>query len=101
MVFGDHVLGMLTRESLMRALAQGGGNTPVRDVMIRDVAAVDSHDMLEQALATMRAAKCRSMPVLHDGSLVGVLTLDHVGDLLTIQTALRQAQRTARIAQHK
>ena len=99
-VFGDHVLGMLTRESLMRALAQGGGDTPVRDVMIRDVAAVDSHEMLEQALATMRAAKCRSMPVLHDGSLVGLLTLDHVGDLLTIQTALRQAQRTARLAPH-
>jgi len=99
-VFGDHVLGMLTRESLMRALAQGGGDTPVRDVMIRDVAAADSHEMLEQALATMRAAKCRSMPVLHDGSLVGLLTMDHVGDLLTIQTALRQAQRTARLAPH-
>ena len=29
-VFGDNVLGMLTREDLMRALAQGGIETPVR-----------------------------------------------------------------------
>jgi CBS domain-containing protein len=54
--------------------------------------------MLEKALATMRAAKCHSVPVLHDGRLVGLLTMDHVGELLMIQTALRQAQRTAKLA---
>ena len=36
--------------------------------------------------------------VLHDGSLVGLLTMDHVGELLTVQTALRKAQRTPRLA---
>ena len=70
-VFGDHVLGMLTREDLMRALARGGMDTPVRDAMNRDFVTVDSHEMLEKALATMRAAKCRSVPVLHDGSAGG------------------------------
>ena len=94
-VFGDRVLGMLTRENLMRALAQRGVETPVRAAMNRDVVTVDSHEMLEKALATMCAAKCRSVPVLHDGMLVGLLTMDHVGELLTIHTALRQAQRTA------
>ena len=99
-VFGDHVLGMLTREDLMRGLTRGGKETHVRDVMNRDTVTVDSHEMLEKALTTMREAKCRSLPVLHDGALVGLLTLDHVGELLTIQTALRQAQRTAKLATH-
>lgn len=97
-VFGDHVLGMLTREDLMRALAQKGTDTHVRDAMNREIVTVDSHDMLEKALATLRTAKWRSAPVLHDGTLVGLLTMDHVGELLTIQTALRQAQRTAKLA---
>ncbi len=97
-VFGDHVLGMLPRESLMRALARGGIDTPVRAAMNRDFVTVDSHEMLEKALATMRAAKCRSVPVLHEGTLVGLLTMDHVGELLMIHTALRQAQRTAKLA---
>ena len=97
-VFGDRVLGMLTREALMRALAQGGIDTPVRAAMNRDSVVADSHDMLEKALATMRAAKCRSMPVIHDGMLVGLLTMDLVGELLMIQTALRQAQGTAKLA---
>ena len=97
-VFGDHVLGMLTRESLTRAIAQGRMQSPVRDAMNRDFVSVDSHEMLESALATMRAAKCRSMPVVHEGRLVGLLTLDHVGELLTIKSALRQAEGTARLA---
>jgi CBS domain-containing protein len=88
---------MLTREDLMRKIAQGGVDTLVREAMNRDFVTVDSHEMLESALATMRAAKCRSVPVLHDGQLVGLLTMDHVGELLMIQTALRQSQRTTRL----
>jgi Zn-dependent protease/predicted transcriptional regulator len=99
-VFGDRVLGMLTRAHLMRVLAQGGIETPVRAAMNREFITTDSHEMLEKALAAMREAKCRSIPVLHDDKLVGLLTMDHVGELLTIQTALRQAQRTAKLASH-
>ena len=69
--------------------------------MNRDFVTADSHEMLEKALATMRDAKCRSLPVLHDGKLVGLLTMDHVGEMLMIQTALRQAQRTAKLAPRK
>jgi Zn-dependent protease/predicted transcriptional regulator len=97
-VFGDHVLGMLMREDLTRAIAQGRIGNHVRDAMKRDFGTVDSHEMLESALAAMRAAKSRSMPVVHEGKLVGLLTLDHVGDLLSLQTARLQAQRSARIA---
>ena len=86
-VFGDHVLGMLTRENLARALAQGGTDRHVRDAMNREFPIADSHEMLDQALATMRGAKCRSMPVIHDGALVGLLTMDHIGELLMLRSA--------------
>jgi Zn-dependent protease/predicted transcriptional regulator len=97
-VFGDHVLGVLTREALVRTLAQGGMNGRVRDAMSREVATIDSHDMLEKALATMRTSGARALPVVHDGQLVGMLTMDHVGEMLVIQSALRQAQWKARLA---
>jgi len=94
-VFGDHVLGVLTREDLLRTLAQEGSNVPVRDAMRRDVPAVDSHDMLEKAVATLRGSNCRSIPVQHNGRLVGMLTLENVGEFIMIQSALRQADRAA------
>jgi CBS domain-containing protein len=92
-VFGDHLLGILTRENLVRAVAQGGTNAHVRDAMNREMVTVDSHDMLEKALATLRDCKCRSLPVLHDGQLVGLLTMDNVGEFLMVQAALRQSRR--------
>jgi CBS domain-containing protein len=92
-VFGDHVLGVLTRESLLRTLAERGSNVLVRDAMNRDFLTADSHDMLEKALALFQGRKCRSLPVVHGGQLVGMLTMDNVGEFLTIQAALRRARR--------
>ena len=95
-VFGDHVLGMLTREDMTRSLAQTGPETRVRDSMRRDIATVDSRQKLEQALVIIRECNCRSLPVTHDGRLVGLLTLDNVGEFLSIHSALRQADRKSR-----
>jgi Zn-dependent protease/CBS domain-containing protein len=91
-VFGDHVLGILTREDLIKAIARQGTGAPVRDAMRRDVESVDSHDMLERAVATLRSSNSRSIPVLHNGRLVGMLTTDNVGEFVMIQSALRHAQ---------
>ena len=91
-VFGDHVLGVLTREDVLRTIAQQGSNVHVREAMNREFKPVDSHDMLESALAVLHGCKCRSLPVIHDGQLVGMLTTDNVGEFLMIQSALRRAR---------
>jgi Zn-dependent protease/predicted transcriptional regulator len=94
-VFGSHVLGVLTREDLTRAIAQGGTGKPVREAMRRDFQALDSHDMLEQAVQVLQRCGCRSLPVEHDGELVGMLTLENVGEFMMIRSAMRQAQQAA------
>ena len=91
-VFGDRVLGILTREDLLRTLAQHGATVPVREAMRRDVQSLDSHDMLETAVKALRARNCRSLPVEHNGRLVGMLTLDNVGEFIMIESALRRAR---------
>jgi Zn-dependent protease/CBS domain-containing protein len=97
-VFGTRVLGVLTREDLLRALARGGVDKPVRDAMRRDFEAVDSHDMLEQAVQVLKRCGCRSLPVEHNGELVGMLTLENVGEFMMIRSALRHAPQGARSA---
>ena len=94
-VFGNHVLGVLTRENLMRAIAQGGTGKPVRDAMQRDFEVVDSHDMLEPAVQVLQRCGCRSLPVQHEGQLVGMLTLENVGELMMIRSAMRKAEHVA------
>jgi Zn-dependent protease/predicted transcriptional regulator len=90
-VFGDHVLGVLTRDDMMRTLSQQGSAVKVREVMRRDFETADSHDMLEHALAVLHRTRFRSVPVEHDGHLVGMLDLHNVGEYMMVQSALRRA----------
>lgn len=81
-VFGDSVLGVVTREDLARVLAQLGPAARVRDAMRRDFEMADSQDTLEQALAALRSCGRRSLPVQHEGRLVGMLNAESVVRLL-------------------
>lgn len=97
-VFGTHLLGVLTREDLMRAIAQGGSGKFVRDAMRRDLETVDSHDMLEQAVQVLQRCGCRSLPVQHNGELVGMLALENVGEFMMVRSAMRRALQDKRAA---
>ena len=92
-VFGDHILGLVTRDALARTLAQGGPDARVRDAMRRDIPTANPHESLQQALALFREGNCRSLPVEYEGRLVGLLTLDSVQEFLSGQSALLQSLR--------
>ncbi|GIW80722.1 MAG: protease [Gemmatales bacterium] len=82
------VVGILTQGDLLAALARRGSDVPVAEVMQRDVHSADSHDMLENVLAELEHDKCHTLPVIHNGELVGLMTMDNVGEFLRIQAAL-------------
>jgi CBS domain-containing protein len=84
------VLGVLTRSDLLIALAQRGQETPVVEVMRREFQTVDSSEMLETAFTRMQTCECHSLPVVHRGQLVGLITMDNVGEFVAIQAALAQ-----------
>ncbi|MCC6491791.1 MAG: site-2 protease family protein [Pirellulales bacterium] len=80
--------GILTRSDLLRAVAAGGPQTRVGDVMQREFDVVDPADMLEVAFAQLQHCACPALPVLEHGELIGLLTSENVGEFLMIQSAL-------------
>ena len=84
----SRVIGVLTQGDLLVALAQRGSEISVVDVMQREVHKADSHDMLEHVLARLEECQCHTLPVMHAGELVGLVTMDNVGEFLRIQAAL-------------
>jgi Mg/Co/Ni transporter MgtE len=58
--------------------------------MQTDVKFADSHEMLEAVLARLEQLGLRTMPVTHNGQLVGLITLDNIGEFIMIQAALTQ-----------
>ncbi|HET8712902.1 MAG TPA: CBS domain-containing protein, partial [Gemmatimonadales bacterium] len=43
----------------------------------------------DRALAELRECRCQSLPIMADGRLAGVLTLENVGEYVMIDAALR------------
>lgn len=82
--------GVLTRNDLVAALQRGGSGQPVSSAMTRDDAFADATEPLESAVRRMRERGRSAMPVLEHGRLVGLLTLENVGDLLVVREAMRR-----------
>lgn len=89
------VAGVLTRADVLTALAQGRQQMRVGEVMRRDFQIVDSSEMLDRAASQLQSCECHTLPVMHGGELVGLLTMDNLGEFVMIQQALRAAGRPA------
>ncbi len=85
------VVGILSQAALISGLSKGGAEASVGSALQSEVASADSHEMLEAVLIRLAEAPCKTVAVTHDGALVGMLTLDNVGELLRIQEALEVA----------
>ena len=46
-------------------------------------------ELVEHAIARLGGSPCHTLPVLSNGQLSGVLTLDNVGEFVMIEAALR------------
>jgi len=87
-VDGGTVVGILGRNDLLGALAREGKAAHVDDVMQREFVALDPADMLEGAFRRLQECRCHTAPVVRDGRLVGLVTMDNLGEFLAIQAAL-------------
>ncbi len=88
---GAPAVGMLLRSDLMKALAGGDTARPIRDVVKTGCGVAHPMELLEPVFQRMQERGCSAMPVVDDaGAVVGMLTLENVGELAAIQAALRR-----------
>jgi len=93
------VVGILTSNKIMSSLADAEPNTHVESVMDRDVLQLDANTMMESALVELQSHESSLFPVLKAGRLVGILTMENLGEYVSIHSALeknRDARRDAR-----
>jgi Zn-dependent protease len=83
------VIGLLRRRTLIQALSDRSRDTPVREVASAECFTVDAEAMLDEALTRMQQANCSTVPVVRDDALVGLLTLENVGELMMVSSALK------------
>jgi predicted transcriptional regulator len=83
------VVGMLTREDMIRALTQYNESMFVSHVMRKEFQTIDSSQMLEGITQQMQEVGQNTVPVLNHGELVGLINLENIGEFLMVQNAVR------------
>jgi Zn-dependent protease len=90
-VADGRVVGILTRQDLLVALARHGPQVPVAEVMQSRFETAEATEMLDTAFRRLQGCECHTLPVLHRGALVGLLTMDNLGEFVAIREALEAA----------
>jgi CBS domain-containing protein len=90
---GDRLVGILTRQNLLTGLAESGQEGRVGDVMRRDYQTVDPSEMLETVATKLQTCDCHTLPVVREGRLLGMITMDNLGEFLMIRSALAAPRR--------
>jgi Zn-dependent protease len=95
---GGRLVGVLTRDALVRAASAQGLGARVRAAMTSQFQVVGERDLLDAAVTRLQECHCPVLPVLRDGTLVGLLTAENVGEFVMIRSALRRAGAAPRSA---
>lgn len=85
----NRLVGILVRSDLMQALAQGRADATVGELMRPHCFTVDDSEMLERTFQRMREADCPALPVVNNGQLVGLITMENIAEWMMIHSALK------------
>jgi CBS domain-containing protein len=91
------LVGIVGRAEVLRGAIDGGGAIPVSSVMVRSVPTVSESDSLDTALDRLQESGRRSLPVLRNGVLVGMLPVENVAYLLQVRERARAAATHGRL----
>jgi Zn-dependent protease/CBS domain-containing protein len=80
------VVGLLTRNDLVRGLAERGADARVHGVMRTNVTTAEPAEMLDRVMARIEGSTCKVVPVVHGGKLVGLVTPENVAELVMLRT---------------
>ncbi len=83
------VVGILTLQDLLSGLSSAGLDASVREFMRTDFQSATPREPLDRALSRLREGECPVMPVVDGERVVGLLTVENVGELVMIREAVR------------
>lgn len=84
------LVGVLTQAAMLQALTERGRGQTVASTMQRDFQQAEASEMIEPVFRRLQECQYRSVPVVDGGRLMGLVTMENVGEFLSIQAALRR-----------
>ena len=93
-LWGDRVMGILTRANILSGLQKDGQEQLVTAVMEREFQTAEPGEMLETVLQRLALARIKIMPVIENGKMIGLVSMENLGEYLMVQNALHRREVT-------
>ena len=87
------VVGMLLRSDMIATLATGGVHSTVERTMRRDFPVASPSEPVPSVFARLHEAEVATVPIVEEGRLVGVITLENMTEYMMIHAALDNAKK--------
>jgi len=89
-----HLIGIVGRAEIIRALRELGPTAPVSDVMVKDIPTIERSHRLEEAFRLLQEKSVPAVGVVDfAGRLIGLVTTETVGEMLMVRKALPKDAR--------
>jgi CBS domain-containing protein len=89
----DHLVGIVTRPLLVKAMNAHGANVPVAEMMDTDVFVVSPYEKVIHIYEKIVGDDHVSAVVMDEGKLVGILSPDNISRYLFVQSSLKSLRR--------
>lgn len=84
-------VGVLTRDNLIQGLTTSGPTAVIEGVMTRRFETAEPGEMLAGALTRLQGCECNALLVVRQARVIGLVTMENIGELMMMQKALRAA----------
>jgi Zn-dependent protease/CBS domain-containing protein len=99
-VAGPEVVGVVTHQDVLRALAERGPEVRVSEIMRSGFATAAPTELADVAFTRLQGCGGRALIVLDDRRLVGLVTAENIGEMLLFDAALATRGSQARSARN-
>jgi Zn-dependent protease/CBS domain-containing protein len=80
---GEELVGVLTHQDLLMALAAGQEETCMTDLMTPTTQSLRASETLDVAVTKMLDSGCSALPVVRDNKIIGMLTQERIGEFIS------------------
>ena len=88
----ERLVGMLLRSDMLMALSNGDLNSSVGQIMRRDFPVATPEEAIQPVFGRFHDAEVTTMPVVDNGRLTGLVTLENLAENLVVYSALKAAR---------
>ena len=87
------VKGMLVRTDIFATLAKGDVDANVRSVMRENFPIAAPDEALQSVLTRLHETEAATIPIVDNGYLVGLITMENLAEYLMVQSALAESEK--------